>query len=74
MTKRFISNMLGTVNKAASCKGKQRYSRTASEMAALRMAQKRREPFEAYKCRHCDFWHVGHPLFWRWPAARGAAL
>ena len=62
----YISNLLGSHSQAASCSGKRRYSRASAQHAVLAMAQKRHEPFEAYRCRHCDFWHVGHPLFWRW--------
>jgi hypothetical protein len=64
--KPFISNLLGTHSKPSSCSGKRGHSRPSAERAALAMAQTHHEPFEAYRCRHCDFWHVGHPLFWRW--------
>jgi hypothetical protein len=62
----FISNLLGARSKASSCGGKRRHSRLSAEYAVQAMAQKHHEPFEAYRCRYCDFWHVGHPLFWRW--------
>ena len=57
--KPYISNLLGTHSKRASCNAKRRYSRHSAEHAALAMAEKHREPFQAYRCLHCDFWHVG---------------
>lgn len=51
----------------SSCHGKVRYGHEATaKLAALKMADKKREPFEAYKCRHCPAWHVGHPRFYGW--------
>jgi hypothetical protein len=66
--KPFLFNMLGSSDKQSSCRGKRRYSQKSAERAALTLAQKHHEPFQAYKCQHCDSWHVGHPLFWRWSA------
>lgn len=60
--------ILGGIDGASSCKGKQRYSELSAMRAATKMAQKKREPFEHYKCRHCEFWHIGHPRFWNWTA------
>jgi hypothetical protein len=68
--KRFLSNMLGAGKKESSCSGKRRYSRRSAEKAALEMAQKHHEPFQSYRCTHCDYWHVGHPLFFRWTDAK----
>jgi hypothetical protein len=67
--KPFISNLLGTHSKRA-CNGKRPHSRSFAEHVALSMARKLHEPFQAYRCRHCEFWHVGHPLFWKWSGAR----
>jgi len=65
-----ISNMLGAGGKASSCNGKHPHTRASADKAALSMAQKHHEPFQAYKCQHCDFWHIGHALSWRHAAPR----
>jgi hypothetical protein len=63
--KPYISNLPGTHSKTSGCSGKRKLSQELAEKAMLAMAQKHREPFQSYRCRHCDFWHVGHPLYWR---------
>jgi hypothetical protein len=63
--KPYISSLLGTHSKTSACTGKRKLSQESAEKAVLAMAQKHREPFQSYRCRHCDFWHVGHPLYWR---------
>jgi hypothetical protein len=50
----------------SSCHGKIRYRETSARKAAREMTAKKREPFEAYPCRYCIGWHVGHPRFWKW--------
>jgi hypothetical protein len=46
-----------------SCKGKVAYSERSVEQAALEMAEKVGDSMEAYKCRHCQHYHVGHSVF-----------
>lgn len=64
----FFDKLINAIDGASSCHGKQPYSQQSAEKAAIQMAIKKKEPFEAYKCRHCENWHVGHPRFWKWSA------
>ena len=59
------TKILGSGGKQSSCSGKRRHSQASARKAALIMAERHREPFEEYRCIHCDYWHVGHPLYWR---------
>lgn len=46
----------------SSCTHKIKYGHEiTAQSAASVMANKKKETFEAYKCRHCDGWHIGHP-------------
>lgn len=47
-------------DRRVSCEGKVRYGPDSAEAAAKRMTAKTGDEFEAYKCRYCDRWHVGH--------------
>lgn len=53
--------MIGLSNKCRYYKSKVTYE---TEAEAKRVAKKRRKRFGvklvAYKCRYCDFWHIGH--------------
>lgn len=56
---------MSEIDREASCVGKQGHrdfegATKAAESASFRKG----EPFEAYKCRHCEFFHIGHPRFW----------
>lgn len=63
----FRRNIIDKIDGESSCKGKVKYGHEeTAKTAALKMAKKKREPFEAYKCRHCEAWHVGHPKFFGW--------
>lgn len=67
----YITKLLGSVDGQSSCKGKLKHKTQEGAMkAASRMAQKTHEPFETYRCRHCEFWHIGHPRFWKWTDAQ----
>jgi hypothetical protein len=46
----------------STCERKIRYGRQVSaENALAKMKEKYNDPFlEAYKCRHCDGFHLGH--------------
>ena len=68
--KPLLFNMLGSSDPQSSCRGKRRYSQKSAERSTLTLAQKYHEPFQAYKCQHCDSWHVGHPVFWRWSGGK----
>lgn len=43
-----------------SCKGKIKYREESAEKAKVEMEKKLNEAMDAYKCRHCDGYHVGH--------------
>lgn len=61
-----MKELMGKIDHGASCHGKFKHpSAEKAERSAAHMAEKKKEPFEAYKCRHCDGWHVGHPKFWK---------
>lgn len=62
----WFANIMDRIDGQSSCHGKQRYSEDSARVAALAMRIKTHEPFEPYKCRHCEFWHIGHPKFWGW--------
>jgi hypothetical protein len=50
---------------AAACFGKTRFEAYQHAQAlkhARRMSQRCRESLVAYRCAHCDGWHVGHRL------------
>lgn len=63
----FFEDIAEKIDGASSCHGKVKYSESSAARAASKMLAKKQEPFEAYKCRHCDGWHIGHPRFWNWP-------
>jgi len=45
-----------------SCTRKVSHSTEAdAQKAAAAFGKRKRAVFEAYKCRHCEFWHVGSP-------------
>lgn len=62
----FLDDILNKIDGASSCRSKVKYSEASAIRAKSRMQQRKKEPFEHYKCRHCDHWHIGHPRFWRW--------
>jgi len=62
----FFEDLADKIDGQSSCIGKIKYSEKSANEAAVKMQQKKQEPFEAYKCRHCDGWHIGHPRFWGW--------
>lgn len=45
-----------------SCKGKVPYSESAARQAAIETSEKFGAKMEDYKCRHCEWWHVGHAV------------
>lgn len=48
-------------DRSRSCDGKRVYlERTQAEYAALHSTEDRREIFQAYPCRHCGGYHIGH--------------
>lgn len=52
-----------TRTRARSCDGKRRHDTKAAaedQLWALRRAGTARGSMGAYRCRHCDSWHVGH--------------
>lgn len=61
-----FADLADKIDGASSCHGKVKYSEASAPGVALQMQKKKREPFEAYKCRHCEGWHIGHPRFWGW--------
>ena len=55
------------INGQSSCRRKVKYGHLATaQKAAVKMQAQKSEPFEAYPCRHCDGYHIGHPRFWGW--------
>lgn len=45
-----------------SCIGKIKYNRESTAITAkIKMEKKLGQKMEAYKCRHCPAWHIGHP-------------
>lgn len=66
----YISKLLGSADGQSSCEGKVMHKTEEGALrAAAAMAKKTREPFEAYKCRYCPGYHVGHSRFWNWTDA-----
>lgn len=50
--------------KQRTCKTKYRYSTRKKARASARYCQRIKGEFvEAYKCPHCQGWHIGHPNF-----------
>lgn len=52
------------IGRARDCARKQPYSRQEAEAGARRIARTEKrtgQPAEAYECRYCGFWHIGHP-------------
>jgi len=49
-----------------SCLGKVQYSEEYARQCAAEMQKKRERPFDAYQCRYCDHWHIGHSIHTRW--------
>lgn len=48
-------------DRSFSCERKVKYNTEATALkVADHMTEKKNETIEAYKCRHCDGWHVGH--------------
>ncbi len=45
-----------------SCYKKVPHSKESAENTALEMIKRTGERLESYKCRHCEFWHVGHSV------------
>lgn len=62
----FFDDTADRIDGASSCHGKVKYREASAHNAAVKMASKKGESFEAYKCRHCDGWHIGHPRFSQW--------
>lgn len=69
----FFASIINRLDGASSCTKKVKYREESARQAAVDMAAKKREPFEAYKCRHCEGWHIGHPVFWSWSADQRSA-
>lgn len=59
MTSR-IREIIRRLDCAASCTGKVAYRRESAERAAAAMSDKYAAVYEAYPCRYCSRWHVGH--------------
>jgi hypothetical protein len=56
--------MARDVDPTASCLGKSAYQTQMQAQAAIgrrRRNNKDRAPLNAYRCRYCGQWHVGHP-------------
>lgn len=68
-----IDWLTNRIDGSSSCHGKVPYLEKSASQAAIDMAAKKREPFEAYKCRHCPLWHIGHPRFWKWTREQRSA-
>lgn len=51
---------LDTADRQSSCTGKMGWDRMGAEAAAVRMRDKTGQLFDAYPCRHCEHWHIGH--------------
>jgi hypothetical protein len=50
-------------DKDVSCTDKVKYGhRETAEKAVVKMEKKGSKPLEAYKCRHCEGWHIGGRL------------
>lgn len=55
-----LAAVLEEMHKDSSCTNKNPYSEDAAIRAAYAMAEKKGEPFDAYKCEFCPHWHIGH--------------
>lgn len=56
--------MQNTHDQKNSCKGKVKHQTLeAAWTCAKRFQKKRGDKMEAYKCRYCDFFHIGHSMF-----------
>lgn len=43
--------------------GKKKFwDRMSAEGKARKMALRTKEPFAAYQCKECSFWHIGHKV------------
>lgn len=42
----------------SQCIGKDKLP--TKEVAMMIVGRRRETPMQAYKCPHCEFWHVGH--------------
>ena len=52
---------LTEADRQRSCEQKQAYKSEATAVkSAQAMQEKGHGALEAYKCRHCPFWHIGH--------------
>lgn len=50
-------------DRAHSCTRKQPHkSLEAAEKTCAKILAKKGKVLEAYKCRHCEFWHIGKPF------------
>lgn len=51
-----------TPDKHFSCDKKNVYLTEKEALAAVKFMKKKKKVLglESYKCRHCEFWHVGH--------------
>lgn len=47
-----------------SCAGKVKYREESAKTAVVEIGDKYGDLLEAYDCRHCDGWHVGHAPSW----------
>jgi hypothetical protein len=50
--------MTYTTSKEWQCEGKDKLP--TRELAQVIVGRRRDNPMEAYRCPHCNFWHVGH--------------
>jgi hypothetical protein len=58
---RTVYRISENADRIRSCKNKVKHaSETEAENAAHELAQRRDETYDFYKCRHCEFWHIGH--------------
>lgn len=57
-----IPQLLRDEDRRHSCERKVELSESNAWRAATRMAAKHGRPFDAYKCRHCEGWHVGRAV------------
>ena len=58
-----IGKWIEDIDKESSCTNKVGYNRESSANNACKaMKRKGVLGLEAYKCRHCPKWHIGHSL------------
>jgi hypothetical protein len=50
--------MTYTTDAVSQCQGKDKLP--TKELAMVIVGRRRDNPMEAYRCPHCNFWHVGH--------------